>query len=89
MHTASVQLGRRENLGQFSLLVLDNAFVGAMVDLERSILPAIAGRSSIWPRERLAPHKEASIIEWAVASRPSGSMSRQLCLGSSSSASKP
>lgn len=44
MHTASVpiRLGLRENLGQFALLVLVNAFVGAMVGLERSILPAIA-----------------------------------------------
>ncbi len=42
MSTASIQLGLRENLGQFSLLVLVNAFVGAMVGLERSILPAIA-----------------------------------------------
>lgn len=36
------QLGLRANLGQFSLLVLVNAFVGAMVGMERSILPAIA-----------------------------------------------
>lgn len=42
MHTASIRLGLRENLGQFSLLVLVNAFVGAMVGLERSILPAVA-----------------------------------------------
>jgi MFS family permease len=42
MHPASIRLGLRENLGQFSLLVLVNAFVGAMVGLERSILPAIA-----------------------------------------------
>ncbi len=42
MHTMSIRLGLRENLGQFSLLVLVNAFVGAMVGLERSILPAIA-----------------------------------------------
>lgn len=39
---AAPQLGLRENLGQFSLLVLVNAFVGAMVGLERSILPAVA-----------------------------------------------
>ena len=38
----SLRLGLRENLGQFSLLVLVNAFVGAMVGLERSILPALA-----------------------------------------------
>jgi len=37
-----VRLGLRENLGQFSLLVVVNAFVGAMVGLERTILPAIA-----------------------------------------------
>lgn len=35
-------LGLRENASQFALLVLVNAFVGAMVGLERSILPAIA-----------------------------------------------
>ncbi len=38
----SVRLGLRENLAQFSLLVLVNAFVGAMVGMERSILPALA-----------------------------------------------
>ena len=38
----AIRLGLRENLGQFSLLVLVNAFVGAMVGMERSILPAIA-----------------------------------------------
>ena len=37
-----IQLGLRENWSQFSLLVLVNALVGAMVGLERSILPAIA-----------------------------------------------
>ncbi|MDE2259342.1 MAG: MFS transporter [Betaproteobacteria bacterium] len=42
MQSTAVQLGLRENLGQFSLLLLVNAFVGAMVGLERSILPAIA-----------------------------------------------
>ena len=38
----TVRLGLRENLGQFALLVVVNAFVGAMVGLERSILPAMA-----------------------------------------------
>jgi MFS family permease len=37
----AVRLGLRENLGQFSLLVAVNAFVGAMVGLERSTLPLI------------------------------------------------
>ena len=35
-------LGLRANLGQFSLLVLVNAFVGAMVGMERSILSPLA-----------------------------------------------
>ncbi len=35
-------LGIRANLAQFTLLVIVNAFVGAMVGMERSILPAIA-----------------------------------------------
>jgi MFS family permease len=38
----AVRLGLRENLPQFALLVVVNAFVGAMVGLERSILPAMA-----------------------------------------------
>ena len=36
------RLGLRDNLGQFALLVVVNAFVGAMVGMERTILPAIA-----------------------------------------------
>lgn len=37
-----IQLGLKANQGQFALLVLVNAFVGAMVGMERSILPTIA-----------------------------------------------
>jgi MFS family permease len=37
-------LGLRENWRQFALLVLVNAFVGAMVGLERSVLPLIGER---------------------------------------------
>jgi MFS family permease len=37
-----VRLGLRENLAQFSLLVVVNAFVGAMVGMERTILAPIA-----------------------------------------------
>ena len=36
------RLGIRANLAQFSLLVVVNAFVGAMIGMERSILPPIA-----------------------------------------------
>lgn len=39
---SGVRLGLRENLGQFSLLVVVNAFVGATVGMERSILPLLA-----------------------------------------------
>ena len=37
-----ISLGLYANLAQFTLLVIVNAFVGAMVGMERSILPAIA-----------------------------------------------
>ena len=37
-----LRLGLRENLAQFSLLVVVNAFVGAMVGMERTLLPPIA-----------------------------------------------
>jgi len=40
--TPAIRLGLRENIGQFALLVVVNAFVGAMVGMERSLLPAIA-----------------------------------------------
>lgn len=37
-----IRLGLRANAAQFTLLVVVNAFVGAMVGMERSILPALA-----------------------------------------------
>jgi MFS family permease len=37
----AVRLGLKENLGQFSLLVLVNAFVGGMVGLERTVVPLV------------------------------------------------
>ena len=42
--TKQVALGLRANWQQFTLLVIVNAFVGAMVGLERSVLPIIATR---------------------------------------------
>ena len=44
MTAAAVRLGLRENAGQFALLVGLNAFVGAMVGLERSMLPLVGER---------------------------------------------
>src|ERR687888_1530227 len=41
MSAATVRLGLRANAGQFALLVALNAFVGAMVGLERSVLPLV------------------------------------------------
>jgi hypothetical protein len=38
-HTPVVRLGLKENLGQFLLLVVVNAFVGGMVGLERTVVP--------------------------------------------------
>jgi MFS family permease len=40
----AIRLGLRENLAQFTLLVVVNAFVGGMVGIERSILPLLAER---------------------------------------------
>src|SRR5438128_11411648 len=42
VHDTRIRLGLGPNLAQFTLLVVVNAFVGAMVGLERTILPAIA-----------------------------------------------
>jgi len=39
---SEIALGLRPNVAQFTLLVVVNAFVGAMVGMERSILPSIA-----------------------------------------------
>lgn len=39
---SDIRLGIRENLGQFSLLVVVNAFVGAMAGMERTIMAPIA-----------------------------------------------
>jgi MFS family permease len=44
MSAAMTRLGLRENAGQFALLVGLNAFVGAMVGLERSMLPLVGER---------------------------------------------
>ena len=40
--SAAPRLGLRENWSQFTLLIIVNAFVGAMVGLERTVLPLIA-----------------------------------------------
>ncbi|MCB0191544.1 MAG: MFS transporter [Anaerolineae bacterium] len=42
MTSSSLRLGLRENWQQFTLLIIVNAFVGAMVGLERTVLPLIA-----------------------------------------------
>ena len=49
---SSPALGLRANLGQFVLLVVINAFVGAMVGLERVVLPVLA--STRWGVESYA-----------------------------------
>src|SRR5207249_5621741 len=40
-HMSDMRLGLRENLPQFALLVVLNSFVGAMVGLERTVLPLL------------------------------------------------
>jgi MFS family permease len=55
-----VRLGLGANAGQFTLLVVVNAFVGAMIGLERTILPAIAEQDF-----ELAAH--AAVLSFIVA----------------------
>jgi MFS family permease len=58
--TDRVQLGLRENRAQFSLLVAVNAFVGAMVGLERSTLPLVG-------RDDFALSSSAAVLAFIVA----------------------
>jgi MFS family permease len=58
--SGQVQLGLRENRAQFSLLVAVNAFVGAMVGLERSTLPLIG-------REDFGLTSSAAVLSFIVA----------------------
>jgi MFS family permease len=60
VNAENVRLGLRENWAQFSLLVLVNAFVGGMVGLERSILPAIA-------QEEFAIAARTAILSFIIA----------------------
>jgi MFS family permease len=57
---SGVRLGLRENAAQFSLLVAINAFVGAMVGLERSTLPLVG-------REDFALRSSAAVLTFIVA----------------------
>ena len=54
------RLGLQENLGQFLLLLLINAFVGAMVGMERSILPLLA-------EQEFGVASRASILSFLLA----------------------
>jgi MFS family permease len=58
--SAPVRLGLRENAAQFSLLVVVNAFVGAMVGLERSTLPLVG-------RENFGLTSSAAVLTFIVA----------------------
>jgi MFS family permease len=53
-------LGLRENIGQFALLVLVNGFVGAMIGLERTLLPLVA-------RDRFAVATSFAILSFIAA----------------------
>jgi MFS family permease len=56
----TVRLGLRENRAQFALLVAVNAFVGAMVGLERSTLPVIG-------RDEFDLGSTAAVLSFIVA----------------------
>src|SRR5206468_1744576 len=67
-----VRLGLRANAAQFALLVVVNAFVGAMVGMERSILPALA-------EQELHVAARASILSFIVVF--AGPKQRGLAMG--------
>jgi MFS family permease len=58
--TAAVRLGLRANAGQFALLVGLNALVGAMVGLERSVLPLVGD-------EDFGVHSATAILAFVLA----------------------
>jgi hypothetical protein len=58
--TGSVRLGLRANAGQFALLVALNALVGAMVGLERSVLPLVG-------EEEFGLRSTSAILAFVVA----------------------
>jgi MFS family permease len=58
--TAAVRLGLRANAGQFALLVALNALVGAMVGLERSVMPLVG-------KHDFALRSSATILTFVVA----------------------
>lgn len=58
--TAGVRLGLRANAGQFALLVALNALVGAMVGLERSVLPLVG-------KDEFALRSTSAILAFVVA----------------------
>jgi MFS family permease len=60
MTAAPLRLGLRENAAQFSLLVAINAFVGAMVGLERSTLPLVG-------RQDFGLGSSAAVLSFIVA----------------------
>ena len=60
MSPPEVRLGLRENRGQFALLVAVNAFVGAMVGLERSTLPLIG-------EQNFGLESSAAVLSFVVA----------------------
>jgi MFS family permease len=60
MTSTPVRLGLRANAGQFAVLVALNAFVGAMVGLERSVLPLVG-------RDDFGLSSTSAILSFVVA----------------------
>src|SRR5262249_9513325 len=58
--SGGIELGLRANAGQFALLVGLNALVGAMVGLERSVLPLVG-------RQDFGLHSSAAILAFVDA----------------------
>jgi MFS family permease len=74
-----VRLGLRANAGQFALLVALNAFVGAMVGLERSVLPLVGERDfGLTSKGAILSFVVAFGIAKAVANLAAGGLAQRL-----------
>src|SRR4030067_656059 len=82
MHEGPVSLGLRANWQQFTLLVIVNAFVGAMVGLERTVIPLIAEQDfGLVSRSATLSFLIGFGVVKALANLFAGAMQRGLAMG--------
>ncbi|HTO14963.1 MAG TPA: MFS transporter [Edaphocola sp.] len=79
MHKEKVQLGLKENLSQFIILLLVNAFVGGMVGMERSIFPQFANEEfGIFSKSAILSFITAFGFSKAIANYYTGKLANKI-----------